>query len=88
MGRGTVILDVSAENCISPPCPVIDVPPTIIKEPGFCDYGYFYDYESKECLKCHDDCKTCFGSKMNNCITCYDHYQIVCLLYTSDAADE
>ena len=33
----------------------------------------FYDKSSKTILECYETCKTCFGTEINNCNSCYDN---------------
>ncbi len=35
--------------------------------------GYYRDWESTSCLSCHNSCKTCWGTTVNDCLSCSSH---------------
>jgi len=41
-----------------------------------CPDGFFPDYNNRECLQCHESCRTCKGNSVNDCGSCNNNLEL------------
>ncbi|KAL4498340.1 hypothetical protein ABPG72_013146 [Tetrahymena utriculariae] len=64
--------------------PICDCPQNYFEDPNIqnqelcskCESNFYYDKVLQKCIQCNSFCKTCFGPKQDNCLSCFPTLQL------------